>query len=203
MLGSVFLAGAILVAVPGLDVANEMFGTISAEVEARQTYVMATVNLWIDPNGSIVECRNGRAVGTQEIAAGFCSMLLGRQIDKPRDEHGRQTYAYVPYTMSGFANSRMPQSNAVIDALLATPNVGDPDERLPVSHPSVVDGTRFFIELSIAADGSVTACERSKGLPRRLVALACAAARERTFAVRTASGQPVAYVRTVRLVASS
>ena len=203
MFGPVFLAASILVSAPSLDVANEMFATISNQVDAQQTYVMATVNLWIDPTGTIVECQKGRAVGTREIAAGFCSMLLGRQIDAPRDEHDRPTYAYVPYTMSGFAASRMPQSDAVIDALLALPNVGDADERLQVSHPSVAQGTRFYVNLAIAADGSVTACERAKSLPRRLVKPACAAARARTFAVRTASGQAVSYVRKVRLVPQS
>lgn len=203
MFGSTWLAASLVVAVPSLDVANYMFATIRDRVEAEQTYVMATVNLWIDPTGSIVECQTGRAVGSQEIAWRFCSMLLGRQIEVPRDEHGRPTYAYVPYTMSGFAASRVSQSEAVIDALLAIPNAGDPDERLAVSHPSVKDENRYFVDLSIAADGSVTGCERSKNLPRRLLASACAAAKEKRFAVRTASGQAVPYVRKVRLVSQA
>lgn len=193
----------ISVPIPEIEIAEHLFDKLRSTVEDKQTYVMVTLNLMVEPDGRVADCTMGRVVGATELAPTFCSDIVGMRVARPRDHAGRRTHAFINYSTSAFAGSLLPRSGEAIEALLAQPNSTDPDGELQLRDTSIGQNDFFFIDLAIDADGTVRACQRAKKTPRRFVEPACGLARAKTFAIRHAThGEAVPYVRSVRLVAA-
>jgi hypothetical protein len=198
---ALLLAASISVPMPSVDVAQFLFNKIHSRMERDRTYVMATLNLWVEPDGRVTQCSIGRLVGDPAIAQEFCPSLVGMRLARPRDAQGRPVYALTSFTTSGFASSLISRSNQVIKQLLQQPNSTDPDYQLRIADPAISEKDNFYITLSVAQDGKVDTCEKPKKIPQDVFVSACAAARAKTFAILgSAAGGAVSYVRSVRVV---
>ena len=193
----------ISVPIPGIALAERLFDELRSTVEGKRTYVMVTLNLMVEPDGRVADCTVGRVVGTKELAPMFCSKVVGMRVPRPRDHDDQRTHAFINYSTSAFASSLLRRSNEAIDALRALPNSADPDGELQFPDASIGQNDFFYIDLAIAADGTVRACQTAKRTPRRFDEPACGLARTKTFTIRhTTQGEAVSYVRSVRLVAA-
>lgn len=194
-------ASSISVPMPSVDVAQYLFNKVHSRVEHDHTYVMATLNLWVEPDGRVAQCSIGRLVGDSNVAQVFCPALVGVRLASPRDAHGQPTYAFTSFTTSGFASSLLSRSSQVIKQLLAQPNSTDPDYRLQIANPTISEKDNFYIDLTVASNGKVESCEKPKKVPENVFTSACAVARARTFVIlHPALGDAVSYVRSIRVV---
>ena len=200
LLTALLAAASISVPVPKIEIAEQLFRPLRPAVEGNHSYVMATLNLWVGPNGRIAQCSVGRAVGMKDLAPRYCSMIVGKRLASPRNEIGKRSHAFVTYTTSAFAGSLLSQSDEVIQELLAQPNSADPDGYLSVPGIALEKEDYFVLDLAIDQDGVVTACQKGTNTPDELVEAACKAARGRSFAIRqSVKGEAVSYVRSVEL----
>src|SRR5436190_2471730 len=88
-------ASAMLLPDPGLPAAEQLYRNVREGVEAEHSWVLVTLNLWIEPNGRIVECSIGKVSGEARFSESFCPILKGLVTGSPRDETGRPTFAFV------------------------------------------------------------------------------------------------------------
>lgn len=209
---SVFLLAASSMVVPSVSDASGFF---AVKMDLEQLWhhgrqIGATVNLWIEPNSKVIKCSLGRFLGDETTAKSFCSLLLGRRVTFPRDSQGRKTYAFLSVPV--FANVRGKEEDfkKLIQDFNRLPIAGDadaeisiPDSQIP---PDKIYGTDFAygINVEVAADGSITACEKRDKTPPDVAERACAIAKAKSFTVRYSNlRKPVSYVRNVRIVSQA
>lgn len=211
---SALLLAASSIAVPDVSDATGLFAMkLSVDrLERSGHLVEATANLWVEPNGKVTKCSIGRLVGDEGYARSFCPMLQGRLLKFPRDSHGRKSYAFVSVDILARAGGTDADSKRLTEQFDLLPIAGDADAVLPLAGASLWpdEGKRHYpnyeiphyeINVEVAADGSVAACEKARKTPQELADRACAMARAKTFAVRNSdAGQSVSYIRSVRLV---
>jgi len=201
------LLAASAIAVPGLGptAVDYFLEKIDFRELARNgRWVGVTVNLWVEPNRRISRCSVGNFAGDEASAKSICPMLIGMRTGLPRDGEGRKTYAYVTVPIIAIAASSMQGTEKLRQEFFALPIEGDPDARLTLAGSSISADDYFEIVVAVDTGGAVTACGQRGKTRQDLGERACELAQGRTFVVRRAdSGEPVPYVRNVKLISES
>lgn len=207
MFSSVLLLAASAISVPtfGRSAADYLLRKIDFyRLDRAGKQVGVTLNLWVEPNRRIAKCSLGRFAGDEATAKKMCSVLVGMRTEFPRDGEGRKTYGFVSLQITAFTGSASRPPEELLAALYAKPVEGDPDELLAIPGASISNKDSFAINVSVGADGAVTDCGKRGKAPQGIVENACGLARLKSFAVRYSDGgEPVAYVRNVRLASEA
>lgn len=204
MFSSVLLLAASAMSVPtfGHSAAHYLLRKIDFySLDRNSKQVGVTLNLWVEPNRRIAKCSLGRFAGDEATARKMCPVLVGMRTEFPRDGERRKTYGFVSLQITAFAGSARRSPEELLAALHAKPVEGDPDVQLAIPGASISNRDSFEINLGIGANGAVTDCGKRGKVPQDVVDKACGLARLKSFTVHYSDGgEPVSYVRNVRLV---
>ncbi|WP_206241607.1 hypothetical protein [Novosphingobium terrae] len=154
----------------------------------------SVVEVFVSPQGRVIDCKAGKSWGDNQLADGFCDILKYKHQPPAHDEQGKPAYGLV----RGLAR-------------LIIPGTGDGDRIRPIEAPADVemqtphlpgglDRTEVRLLLWVSADGTVQDCRPGKGEGQLdLIAPVCAAARKLSPGQHVGiEGTSVPYVMSVK-----
>ncbi|MFM5894260.1 MAG: hypothetical protein ACKOQM_07500 [Novosphingobium sp.] len=138
---------------------------------ARNESFAATVDLILDPSGSVASCKSTMLVGSEELARKICDIAIARKVEPASSRSGQPEYFHTR-TIVRFVFPHAPGSHKVATLVLA------PDATVTVS---ALPGRDPFVDVPVSVlvdeGGKVIECDPSPFVTRSTLnaaKLACA-----------------------------
>ena len=148
----------------------------------------AIIEIIIDPDGRIAQCREIEAFGDVKFAHEFCTLQKSSRWRAAVDESGKPTYGLVRTLFRMFIPNS-PQGDEIA-RLAQLPELELTVNRLPAAADDHLD---IKISLQVDASGTVTNCEPrpDQAVPRNFAAEACAQANQLKFGIVRLGNTPL------------
>jgi len=164
-----------------------------SSVDERGIWAVAEVEVFVDPEGKILECSPKRVTGDVALAGTLCSISIGQKLTPPHDFYGRPVHAASRLIFTAFPDHDNNPSGALghieNDTLQISVRPGGRDW---ASVPLV------NLHLLIDAKGSVASCAVITDVSTDIKSVACQQASAQPFPARIGEAkQPVPYIRSL------
>jgi hypothetical protein len=167
---------------------------------ARNASATSFVDITIDPEGRVAECKSIRNFGDARLAGEICDILKRKRFKPPKLADGWKVHAFFETAIRFFLPDTAEGRKVMVISR-------GPDAELSVNH--LPTGTWTAVSISLAYDqaGRIIACERSAFEKQKTLAdVACSQRAMFDNSVRRdATGQPVPYVtsKTIRFTVAA
>lgn len=183
---------------PGIRMARAINRSMSDLASGEST--MATVRLFVRPDGGIAECEIVRAVGTESVANALCEMVIGFRVGSGTDEESRKAHALVYSTLSVFPDGEEGNMSLLTTRLSQTPLAADLVITLQSLPPALADRPIVAVLARIDENGRVATCQPYEAKRATVSNVACDQAQAQTFEImKDDEGKRVGYVRSLRV----
>lgn len=166
----------------------------------RDKSAAVTTELWIGPNGKVLDCTVVRYAGSKAIADQVCALMKQRRLRAPKGPINAPTYAISVMT-TGYGSTRQETDKLAQDLA----NLSSPDLSIAANASADSAGEDVGLLLAIDENGRAKVCRpANEDLIERL-ARYCEQVADKQFEVKRDQDLPVNYVRSyrIRLDASS
>lgn len=165
---------------------------------SRENITAAVVDLWIDPDGWVIECKLSRFLGTEQIAVETCGAAAGAKLQPARDASGNAVYGFYRTGILAFPPGWEPVASQMSRNLKMLDRHVDLVISLNAIPDDLASGRLLPLNLMIDQSGTVVACEPGEGANPNWWSVACEQATQAEWDRRTSlSGTPVNYVRNI------
>jgi hypothetical protein len=150
-----------------------------------------TSELWIGPDGKVLDCKVVRYAGSKELADHVCELMKRRRLNAPGGPSASPAYALIRTTTGWGASS---QASGQVARDLAA--LDQPDKAIAIDNSRAESDIRLSIAVDVT--GRASACRAVKDADQ--AEDYCGELNDERFAIRhDEHGRPVTYLRNYRI----
>ncbi len=169
------------------DTVRSIHSDLPLSLRSRVDPVGATVRVWVDTNGRILECRPEHIIfGSYDDGQEICRASIRKKVKPARGPDNRPAYgeAMVTILVTPGPPSNLPEPKSAADVIV----------EIAAAPEGTVLPVRVNANVYVGVDGRVRSCASNKQEAPAFSEVACQQLRNLPLRVRQANGVPVPYV---------